>query len=158
MARLAFKILKFVEISGAIAVLALVSLLFVNIIAREVFSISLVWANEMCLILFSWAVFLGAGVAFGHGARIRFTFLADKLATSSQKILNVFITWFGFSLLLVMLYIGSQVVTLNWNQRLTSVDATAAWQWASLPVGILVALVGWAAQGPWKIKVETGEK
>lgn len=138
-----------VERLGAVLVLALVALLFANVVAREGFELSLVWANEVSLILFAWAVFLGAGVAFARGARIRFTFLAERLPPSQHAWADAMTTWVGIVVLAILFGTACQIASLNASQRMTSIDASALWQWASLPTGIAVALVGWAARGPW---------
>lgn len=138
-----------VERVGAVAVLALVALLFANVIAREGFAVSLVWANEVSLILFAWVVFLGAGVAFARGARIRFTFLAERLPRAQRPWADAMTTWVGIAVLAILFATACQLTAQNAGQRLTSIDASAVWQWASLPAGIAVALIGWAARGPW---------
>jgi TRAP-type C4-dicarboxylate transport system permease small subunit len=138
-----------VERLGAVLVIALVALLFANVVAREGFEVSLVWANEISLILFAWTVFLGAGVAFARGARIRFTFLADRLPPARRAWADAMTTWVGILILAILFVTACQIATLNASQRLTSIDASALWQWASLPAGIAVALIGWIARGPW---------
>lgn len=138
-----------VERVGAFVVLALVGLLFVNVVAREGFAVSLVWANEISLILFAWAVFLGAGVAFARGARIRFTFLAERLPAAQRAWADAMTTWVGIVVLAILFGTAWRIAALNSSQRLTSIDASALWQWVSLPAGIAVALVGWAVRGPW---------
>ena len=138
-----------VERLGAVVVLALVGLLFANVVAREGFALSLVWANEVSLILFAWAVFLGAGVAFARGARIRFNFLAERLPVAQRAWADAMTTWVGIAVLAILFGAACQIASMNASQRLTSVDASALWQWASLPAGIAVALIGWSARGPW---------
>jgi TRAP-type C4-dicarboxylate transport system permease small subunit len=138
-----------VEHLGAVLVLALVLMLFANVVAREAFQFSLVWANEVSLILFAWIVFLGAGVALARGARIRFTFLTERLAPARRAWPDAMTTWVGVAVLGVLFVLACQIAWLYTAQRLTSLDASALWQWASLPSGIAVAIVGWVARGPW---------
>jgi len=134
---------------GALLVLALIGLMLVNIVLREGFSIPLVWANEVCLILFVWSVFIGAGAAFAQGARIRFTILVDRLGKTGRVGIELLVSYAGLFLLAVLFATGCYVAYLNIDQQLTSLEASALWQWAALPAGSLLALLGWVAQCPW---------
>lgn len=134
---------------GALLVLALVTLLVANIAAREVFSYPLVWANEVSLILFAWSVFIGAGVAFASGSRIRFTLLTDKLPKLGTALSNVAVSWIGLTVLSTLFVLACWFVSLSADQKLTSLDVSSVWQTAGLPVGIFVALVGWIFSSPW---------
>lgn len=131
------------ESVGVALVFALVLLLVGNIVAREAFGVPLVWANEVSLILFSWAVFIGAAVAFSRGARIRFDFVRQHLPARLDRALDMMATGLGLAALVTVMLIGLRLVELNWQHRLTSLDASAAWHWACLPAGATIALVGW---------------
>jgi TRAP-type C4-dicarboxylate transport system permease small subunit len=137
------------QTTGALLVLALVTLLVANVVAREIFSYPLVWANEIGLILFAWSVFIGAGVAFGAGSRIRFTLLTDKLSTKLNTVSDVTVSCIGLGVLSTLFMLACWFVSLSADQKLTSLDASSMWQTAGLPVGILVAIIGWVYQGPW---------
>lgn len=147
-------IVRLTEIVGALAVALLVLLLFANIVAREVLSISLVWANEVSLALFAWAIFLGAAVAFSRGARIRFTFIVDRLPSHQRSMADVATTWIGTGVLLILLAISMQLLKMSWNQQMTSIPVSMGWHMAGLPAGTLVAILGWLAGGPLWCKKE----
>lgn len=149
MKKLLGSIITAAQAFGALLVLALVSLLVANVAARELFSYPLVWANEVSLILFAWSVFIGAGVAFGAGSRIRFTLLTDKLSTRMNTASNVAVSCIGLAVLATLFVFACWFVSLSVDQKLTSLDASSMWQTAGLPVGVFVALVGWIYQGPW---------
>ncbi|HLU04761.1 MAG TPA: TRAP transporter small permease subunit, partial [Advenella sp.] len=121
MKTLVHRLLRITELVGALLVLMLIILLFSNIVARELLSISLVWTNEVSLILFAWAIFLGAAVAFARGARIRFTFLVDRLAPQTRELSNILTTWAGALVLIVLFVISVKLVQMSWNQQLTSI-------------------------------------
>jgi len=152
MKTLVHRLLRITELVGALLVLMLIILLFSNIVARELLSISLVWTNEVSLILFAWAIFLGAAVAFARGARIRFTFLVDRLAPQTRELSNILTTWAGALVLIVLFVISVKLVQMSWNQQLTSIPVSVGWHIVCLPVGTAVALLGWLANGPlwWK--------
>ena len=141
--RLGMSVVTLAERLGLSLVFVLVLLLVGNIVVREVFGMPLVWANEVSLILFAWTVFLGTAVAFSRNARIRFEFLKDKLPRKLRSGLDMMTYVLGLGGLLALLVIGAKLVFLNWGHRLTSLDASAAWQWACLPVGAAVAIIGW---------------
>jgi len=134
---------------GALLVLALIGLMLANIVLRECLSVPLVWANEVSLILFVWAVFIGGGVAFAQGARIRFTIVVDKLGKRGRIGIELLLSYVGLGLLAILFGTGCYVAYLNADQQLTSLPASAAWQWAALPAGSLLAMLGWITQCPW---------
>lgn len=135
------------EAAGVLLVVGLIGLLVVNIAVRELFGIPLVWANEVSLVLFTWTVFLGAAVAFSRNGRIRFDVLQQHLPPPLRRGLDRMARWLGIGGLAALLVIGLRLVALNWDHRMTSLDASAAWQWACLPAGAAIAIVGWLS-GP----------
>lgn len=139
------KLVSATETLGLSLVMMLMLLMFGNIVVREVFGYPLVWANEVSLILFSWTVFLGSAVAFSRNGRIRFDFIRERLPKRFDRLLDILATCLGLGGLTILMLIGVRLVVLNWSHRLTSIDASAAWHWACLPVGAAVALVGWIA-------------
>jgi TRAP-type C4-dicarboxylate transport system permease small subunit len=148
--RCAEKLARLYRHLGAALTIALMALVFGNIVLREILGVSLVWANELSLVLFVWIVFVGAGLAFASGGRIRFTLLTDLVWLRGRAWVEVAISYAGFAILLGFWVMSIYMAWTFRNQRFTSMDATVMWEWGAAPVGIALALLGWVRHGVWR--------
>jgi TRAP-type C4-dicarboxylate transport system permease small subunit len=143
------KLLRTFRILGVALVVVLIAIVLANIVFREALGIALVWANEVAIALFVWIAFIGAGVSFADNARIRFTFLADMLPERANGMLEVFVTYVGAVLLAGFVATSIYVMYVHRHQTFTTLPVTVAWEWASVPIGTLLALLGWIRNGKW---------
>ena len=134
---------------GVVLVLALIVAVATNVFFREVFGIALVWANEVAMAMFVWIAFVGAGVAFAENARIRFTYFIDKLSTGPNAAMEIFVTWLGFLVLAGFFATSVYVTYIHRHETFTTMPASVVWEWAAVPVGTLLALLGWIRNGSW---------
>ncbi|MGR0278880.1 TRAP transporter small permease [Marinomonas dokdonensis] len=78
---------------------AFVTLLFAQIISREVFGYSITWSEELSVYMFVWFVFLGSSYAAKLSAHNRVTFqykwLPKKLKTTFE--ITSDLAWVGFN-------------------------------------------------------------
>lgn len=76
-----------------------VTLLFAQILSREIFGHSIIWSEELSVYLFVWFVFLGASYAAKLSAHNRVTFqyrwLPEKVCTLFELLADIF--WIGFN-------------------------------------------------------------
>jgi TRAP-type C4-dicarboxylate transport system permease small subunit len=79
--------------------LIFVTLLFIQILSRELFGHSITWSEELSVYLFVWFVFLGSSYAAKLSAHNRVTFqykwLPDRLSTFFEFLSDVI--WVGFN-------------------------------------------------------------
>ena len=82
-----------------------VTLLFAQIVSREVFGYSIAWTEELSVYMFVWFVFFGASYAAKLSAHNRVTFqyklIPQKLATLLEALSDII--WIGFNLYFVVL-------------------------------------------------------
>ncbi len=136
--------------AAAIAlVIILITVIAANILMREAFAVALVWSTEVSLALFVWIAFLGAGISFAENARIRFTFFTDRLPPGGRASVEVVITWIGLMLLLGFFVTSIYVGYVHRNETFTTMATTVVWQWAAVPVGLLLTMSGWIRNGAW---------
>src|SRR5690242_5344092 len=134
---------------GALCVIAMIGILLASIVLREAFGVALVWANEIGIALFVWSVFVGAGVAFAENAHIRFDILIDALPLSGRRAMGLVVSYVGLVLLVGFWCTSVYVTYVYRDQRFTTLDASAAWQWVAVPAGMLLAVLGWLRHGKW---------
>ncbi len=83
------KINRFVENLTAVFLAAMVILIFVQIISRELVGNSFPWTEEVARYLMIWITFLGASFAFQYGGHIGIDFVKMKLPHSLQKLFDL---------------------------------------------------------------------
>lgn len=142
-------LLKAARTFGVLLVVALLLIIAANILFREVFHIALVWADETAITLFVWMAFVGAGISFAENARIRFTFLVDKLPPPARAWVEVLVSYVGLVLLGGFVLTGAYVAWVHRDTTFTTMQVTVLWQWAAVPIGTLLAVEGWIRHGTW---------
>lgn len=134
---------------GALIVIALILILLAGIVLRELFGMPLVWANEIALTLFVWCVFIGAGISFAENAHIRFSILVDMLPLAGRRVIGLIVTYVGLILLIGFWATGLYLTWLYRDHRFTTISASASWEWAAVPAGMFMAVLGWIRYGKW---------
>ncbi|WP_026803202.1 TRAP transporter small permease [Aliarcobacter lanthieri] len=112
-----FKIMDVIvgTINQTIAVYGMVLgvlLAFVNVILRYAFGTSLPWAGELTQYLFIWSALFGAAYGFRQGAHISITLLISKLSPVLTKTFLVFANLLSISYLLLISYLGYQLIIM----------------------------------------------
>lgn len=134
---------------AALCVIAMIAILLVNVALRETLSIPLVWANEISITLFVWSVFIGAGVALADNAHIRFNILVERLPLAGRRSIGLLVSYVGLVLLVGFWATSVYVTYVYRDQRFTTIVMSSAWEWAAVPAGTLLAVLGWLRHGKW---------
>ncbi len=137
---------------GAGCVLAMIAILIASIALREIASIALVWANEVSITLFVWAVFIGAGVSMAENAHIRFRLAVERLPLVAHRLVGLLVSYAGLVLLAGFWATSVYVAYVYRDQRFTTIDVSALWQWSAVPTGMFLAVLGWIRHGKWRWK------
>lgn len=134
---------------GALCVIAMMAILLAAIVMRELMAAALVWGNEIGIALFVWSVFLGAGVAIAENAHIRFNIIVERLPLAGRRAVGLLVSYGGLVLLVGFWFSSLYVTWVYRGQVFTTVNASVAWEWAAVPVGLLLAVLGWIRHGKW---------
>lgn len=104
-----------------------VTLLFVQIVARQIFGFSITWIEELSVILFVWFAYFGAAYAARMAAHNRVTFHLNRMSRTRARIVEAIgdLFWIGFNL--VFIWQATQFIarlkpfvkaqTLGWEMR-----------------------------------------
>lgn len=105
-----------------------VTLLFVQIISREVFGYTLTWGEELARFSFVWFVFFGAVVAARLAAHNRVTFQFKKFSKKTRNYIEAFadLIWLIFNG--VMIY--KSIFLIKSMMQFTYTSATLGWNMA----------------------------
>jgi C4-dicarboxylate transporter DctQ subunit len=103
------RILKFIddrfeEIIGTALLAMVVTVVFMGVVLRLVFTSGLTWGEEVSKYGFLWVCYLGASYGIKSNDHIRITFVADALPERARKVLRVItdIIWIGFNIFIVV--------------------------------------------------------
>ncbi|MDS9469056.1 TRAP transporter small permease [Paracoccus sp. MBLB3053] len=119
-----------------------VTLLFVQIVARQIFGFSITWIEELSVILFVWFAYFGASYAARMAAHNRVSFhlnaLPRRMARAIEAIGDLF--WIGFNIVFIWqasVFIGRlkpfvKAQTLGWEMR---------WVYMVLPIAFTLMTI-----------------
>ncbi|WP_180897705.1 TRAP transporter small permease [Martelella soudanensis] len=104
-----------------------VTLLFVQIVARQLFGFSITWIEELSVILFVWFAYFGASYAARIAAHNRVTFQLNAMSREKARIVEAIgdAFWIAFNIVFIIEsidFIGRlkpfvKAQTLGWEMR-----------------------------------------
>ncbi len=141
------KLLKFIdnleEYVLVVSIMVTVTLIFLQVVMRYVFSNSLSWTEELARYIFVWQIWLGASLGIKYRKHIRVEFLSNALRGRSRKYLEilVIVLWLGMNVFLTLNGSGLVDQLLSRNALSPSMRIPLAYVYASVPVGCGLASI-----------------
>jgi len=128
---------KFEEILLLVLLIAMVVLIFLQVIMRYVFSNSLSWSEELARYMFLWLIWVGASYATKTKSHIAIDAVKSRLPKIPQQILTVlvFVIWLGFALFLCIEGFELTEKIFGMGQKSTALQLPMGFAYASVPVG-----------------------
>ena len=111
----------------------IVGLTFLNAVLR-VFRRPIITADDICLLLFSWAALLGADVALRYSRLVGMDILVSKFPARWQKFFQVLVYMIMVGAMLLFLRSGFLLATRNWKRAFNSLPISYGWVTLSFPV------------------------
>lgn len=112
-----------------------------EIILRNVFSCSLLWSQDLCNLLASWAMLLGGAALIHRDDHLVVDFLVKAMPGRVQQILRLLTRLILLYFCFVLGYHGANVVSVKMGLFYTSLRWPTGWAYMSLPVfGLTSAL------------------
>lgn len=125
---------KLFMFASVILLVTFSSIVFIQIIFRNIFKIPMMWSIEVSLLCFFWAVFLGAAV----GLRYRRHYTVELLPESFVRT-NLILDIISHLIVLVLIYIfvvhGYRFAAMGFSKMSTSIAMPQGYFFLSLPVG-----------------------
>ncbi len=105
-----------------------ITLLFIQIIFREVFNYTLSWGEELARFSFVWFVFFGAVVAARMAAHNRVTFQLKKFSKKTKNYIEAFadLIWLVFNGVMIW----KSIFLINSMMQFTYTSPTLGWNMA----------------------------
>jgi TRAP-type C4-dicarboxylate transport system permease small subunit len=119
---------------------------FANIAGRYLFSVPILWAEEILNYLMVWSVFLGAVLVTWEGRHIKMDLLSVRFPSPAKEILNAITVAVFAAVCVFMLFQSWTVVGMAWQLDQRSVAAEVPMAYAHVAVllgfaGMLVAVL-----------------
>ena len=120
---------------------AIAYLVFTQVYFRYVLNDPIVWAEEITLVCFHWAVFLGMALAYKHGEKLTMDTFVSHLPVNIQRKIYIIIEILIFFTLLLLIYHGTLVAILEWTYPTPALEFPQTFQSASYPVGMTLMVI-----------------
>ncbi len=120
---------------------AMVVIIFVNVVLRYVFDSGIVWSEEVALLLAVWFIFIAMSLGVKQGLHINLTVIPDKVlpkgaAKFFQIIENLVVVVIG----VVMLVDGYRLVGITMRSIMPATRLPAGLLYAVLPVSAVILI------------------
>lgn len=112
--------------------LAMVLLIFINVIGRYVFNFTFVSFEEIARILFVWGTYLGSAIAIKESSHIRVDIVINMLPPTARKVVDIIAN------LLVDFIL---VITIRVMMNLVMVNITNPLPLTRIPYGVVQAII-----------------
>ncbi len=120
---------------------ALVSVMFINVLARAFLNIDIAWNTEFGEFCLVWATFVGAAAAARRGAHMRISELIEAVNPRLRRLLEI-ITRIGVLILLgLLVWRGMLIVNRTMDQEMSVLYWPVGLQYLAMPVGSLLTAI-----------------
>ncbi|TIO30675.1 TRAP transporter small permease [Mesorhizobium sp.] len=116
---------KVIRFLAGISMLAVVSIMIAQVIARYVFNASFIWAEEICRYLLIWQTFLFIGMAYHRGELVAVDVVPLMLRPHARLVLKAIVTIPILVFLCLMTINGYDYATRFGGQIVPAVDFIA---------------------------------
>lgn len=105
-----------------------ITLLFIQVVFRELFDYTLTWGEELARFSFVWFVFFGAVVAAKLAAHNRVTFQFKKFSKKTQNYIEAFadLIWLSFNVVMIF----KSIFLIKSMLQFTYISPTLGWSMA----------------------------
>jgi TRAP-type C4-dicarboxylate transport system permease small subunit len=131
----------FVRINEALVVLlmmAMTSLVLLNVVTRYGFSFSVTWAEELSRFLMIWVTYLGAGLALRAGNHVAFEYIQSLLPRPARIAVRALIAVGILTFLALLTYYGWEFSQLTMRQRSAVLGWPRGYIGLAIPIGAVV--------------------
>lgn len=118
----------------------MVGTIILQVFYRFVLGDPLSWSEELARYAFVWITFLGAAVAYRHGAHIAIETVVALLPRRGREALAWVVDALMVGALVVLLVQGLAIVEVNSNVEATMLEIPMSWVYGSVPVSAAIML------------------
>ncbi len=124
---------KVCEGIGTLSVAAFVVIISLQVVCRNFLKIPMVWANDISVVCFVWAVFLGSAIAVRHRAHYVLAFLPDRFE-KSNCLLDIISNIAGIIFFYVLIRYGTVYTIMGMKRLSTAINIPQAYFFMCIPL------------------------
>ena len=123
----------------AVAFAGLITVVFIQVVARNVLQLPMIWTLDLAQLLFAWCIFIGAALAFRQGAHYIVNLwpsasFMDSLSTRASMLLSAIVIF-------VLIFNGVKMSMIGLNRESPSLGFSEFWFFVPMPVcGVFMLL------------------
>ncbi len=124
----------------AVLFAALIAVVLGQVLARNVFQTPLIWSLDLAQLLFSWCIFLGAGIAYRKGGHYEVNLWPRSGPAAFIPRLAAILA--AACVVYVLVWHGYLMSVISWTRENQSLGISGMWFFLPIPLG--GALIGFA--------------
>lgn len=117
-----------------LAVTTFVLVIFIAVLGRYVFHVSIYASSEIARIAFIWSCFLGASVATKRKAHILLTFLVERMSERTRKVIGNIMVILSILFCIAVGTIGIGLANASFDSYLPIMGISEFWLFLAFPV------------------------
>ena len=133
----AARLMRPLEALAALLLTVIITLLLVGVAARYVFSLPVVWVDEIVSLSFLWLAMLGAVIAMHRNEHLRLTLVVEKLPAAARGYVQAFALCAVAAALLALAGPAMEYAKDEWAIRTPELDLPNAWRVSAIAFGVL---------------------
>ena len=110
------------EVLVGLFFIVIVALTFMNAMLR-LFGAPIIYADDICMLLFSWTALMGADVAMRYCRLVGMDIVTSKLSPKVQKAIGLVVQVLMIAMLVVLIKGGVKIVKLNGKRPFNTLEA-----------------------------------
>lgn len=132
---------KLEEIILVTMFIAMVLIIFIQVIMRYAFNSSLSWSEELGKFLFVWLSWLGISIGAKRGEHIKITMFLEKLSEKKLHIINIVSEIIVLSICAVTAFYGIKLVISEQNVFYAGIKISMSWGYLAVVVGCIMMMI-----------------
>jgi tripartite ATP-independent transporter DctM subunit len=127
-----------VEWAASALLVVVIGLLLAGVISRYVFSLPVVWIDEVASLSFLWLAMMGSAIAFDRNEHLRLTLFLSKMPDRLRDFVNAFAPLVAAAFLLTLVYPAFEYMADEWLITTPALNIPNAFRAAAIPFGMVL--------------------
>ena len=139
----------FEEILGCLLLVAIVCVMFLEVVFRYFFRHPFLWTDESTRLALIWMTFIGIVIGVKRGSHITIDFLLKMFPITLQVVLGIAIKVVFMGFCVLMIVNGFQLTRLKWDIPSPALE----WSWGLFYLPLVVSgvlVIFWSVVSFWK--------
>lgn len=132
---------RFEDILLVAMFVAMVGIIFVQVIMRYVFNNSLAWSEELGKFLFVWLSWVGISIGARRREHIQITMLVDKMPYKSARMMDALVELILIGICGITAYYGMTLVFSQAGTHFAGIKISMSWGYLSVVIGCVLMII-----------------